>query len=80
METISLSDLETVLGGVDHGAPGSRNAQYKAMCMTPNPQTARQQYDWMLAHEIPDASEKPGVKHRVVTAIGQLCGWPTTKQ
>jgi len=45
-----------------------------------NPRTARAQYDWMRAHEIPDASEAPGVKHRVVQAIGDLCGWSGTSK
>lgn len=79
MMTISISDLTTVTGGVTHGSAGSRNAQYKEMCMTPNRDTARAQYDWMRAHEIPDASEAPGVKHRVVSAIGSLCGWSDKK-
>ncbi|HEY1817875.1 MAG TPA: hypothetical protein VGG74_36285 [Kofleriaceae bacterium] len=75
--TISTTDLTTVTGGVTQGAPGSKNAQYKEMCMTPDRATAKSQYDWMRAHEIPDASEAPGVKHRVVQAIGNLCGWST---
>ncbi|HEY1550885.1 MAG TPA: hypothetical protein VGG28_23810 [Kofleriaceae bacterium] len=72
-------DLSTVTGGVTSGGRGSRDAQYKEMCQTPDPKTARSQYDWMKAHEIPDASEAPGVKHRVVSAIGNLCGWPGAK-
>lgn len=75
MTTLSNLDLEFVLGGVTHGAPGSRNAQYKEMCTVPDAKTARAQYDWMKQHEIPDSSEAPGVKHRVVQAIGNLCGW-----
>ncbi|HEY6038008.1 MAG TPA: hypothetical protein VIV58_27195 [Kofleriaceae bacterium] len=74
--TITSIDLELVLGGVTHGGAGSRSAQYKEMCLAPDPGTARAQYDWMRAHEIPDSSEAPGVKHRVVKAIGSLCGWP----
>ena len=73
--TISSIDLANVLGGVTHGGAGSHNAQYKEMCTAPDPKTARAQYDWMVAHEIPDSSEAPGVKHRVVKAIGNLCGW-----
>jgi bacteriocin-like protein len=76
MTTISTNELATIAGGVTHGGAGSRSAQYKEMCTAPDPKTARAQYDWMRAHEIPDASEAPGVKHRVVQAIGQLCGWP----
>ncbi len=75
MTPISHRALAAVTGGVTHGSPGSRSAQYKEMCTTPDAKTARAQYDWMNAHEIPDASEAPGVKHRVVQAIGQLCGW-----
>jgi hypothetical protein len=75
MTTISIEDLATTRGGVSHGGAGSRSAQYKEMCTVPDPKTARAQYDWMRAHEIPDSSEQPGVKHRVVQAIGGLCGW-----
>ena len=71
----TITNLEAVLGGVTSGGPGSRGAQYKEMCTTPDPKRAREQYDWMKQHEIPDASEAPGVKHRVVSAIGNLCGW-----
>jgi hypothetical protein len=80
MTTISTIDLTNVSGGVTHGAAGTRNSQYNEMCLSPNPQTARTQYNWMVAHEIPDASEAPGVKHRVVQAIGNLCRWPTTNK
>jgi hypothetical protein len=75
----TITNLDTILGGVTSGGPGSRGAQYKEMCQTPDPKTARTQFDWMKAHEIPDASEAPGVKHRVVQAIGNLCGWSNTK-
>ena len=75
MTTISRDDLTNVTGGVTSGPGGSRSAQYKEMCTVPDRGTARAQYDWMRAHEIPDASEAPGVKHRVVQAIGKLCGW-----
>ena len=77
MTTISSNDLTTVTGGVTQGGPGSRTAQYTEMCLKPDRATARAQYDWMRAHEIADASEAPGVKHRVVQAIGNLCGWST---
>jgi hypothetical protein len=79
MTTISTTHLMTVTGGVTHGAAGSRQAQYTEMCTKPDRATARSQYDWMRAHEIPDASEAPGVKHRVVSAIGDLCGWSPKK-
>jgi len=75
MTTISNLDLAMVTGGVTSGGAGSRAAQYKEMCTVPDRATARKQYDWMRAHEIPDASEAPGVKHRVVDAVGKLCGW-----
>jgi hypothetical protein len=75
MITLATNDLSTVTGGVTHGGSGSRSAQFKEMCTVPDRTTARAQYDWMRSHEIPDASEAPGVKHRVVKAIGDLCGW-----
>lgn len=79
MTTISTSDLATVIGGVTHGAAGSVNAQYKEMCLAPDPKTARDQYDWMVKNKIDDSSEAPGVKHRVIQAIGNLCHWPVPK-
>jgi hypothetical protein len=75
MTTLSNHDLGTITGGVTQGAPGTQRARYKEMCTVPDAKTARAQYDWMRAHEIPDNSEAPGVKHRVVAAVGQLCGW-----
>lgn len=75
MITITTDDLVAVTGGITKAPAGTRSAQYKEMCLTPDPATARKQYDWMRAHEIPDASEAPGVKHRVVEAIGKLCNW-----
>jgi hypothetical protein len=79
MITLATIDLSTVTGGVTHGGAGSRSAQFKEMCTVPDRTTARAQYDWMKAHEIPDASEAPGVKHRVVKAVGDLCGWSGAK-
>ena len=75
MTTLSNNDLSAITGGVTHGAPGTQSERYKEMCLVPDRKTARAQYDWMRAHEIPDSSEAPGVKHRVVEAIGNLCGW-----
>jgi hypothetical protein len=75
MTTISTSDLGDVTGGVTQGPAGSRAARYREMCTVPDRATARKQYDWMRAREIPDSSEAPGVKRRVVDAIGALCGW-----
>jgi len=75
MITLESTALATVTGGVTRGPSGSRKAQYREVCRAPDPATARAQYEWMRAHEIPDSSEAPGVKHRVVDAIGKLCGW-----
>jgi hypothetical protein len=75
MTEISNRALTTITGGVTHGAPGTQSERFKEMCTVPDARTARAQYDWMRAHEIPDSSEAPGVKHRVVEAIGGLCGW-----
>lgn len=75
MTTLSLLDLTEITGGITQPPAGSRAARYKEMCTVPDRATARKQYDWMRAHQIPDASEAPGVKKRVVDAIGTLCGW-----
>ena len=76
MNTITTDDLIAVTGGITRPPAGTHNARYKEMCLTPDRKTAREQYDWLRAHQIPDASEAPGVKRRVVDAIGKLCGWP----
>jgi len=75
MITLESTALATVTGGLTQGPSGSRNAQYREVCLAPDPATARAQYEWMRGHETPDSSEVPGVKHRVVDAIGKLCGW-----
>lgn len=75
MQTLDHHELVAITGGVTQGAPGTQKLRYREMCTVPDAKTARAQYDWMRAHEIPDASEAPGVKHRVVDAVGKLCGW-----
>jgi len=76
MSTLTLRDLGSVLGGVTHGPPGSRNAQYKNLCVGKD---ARNQFDYMVEHMTPDNSEKPGFKRRVVKSVGDICGWPVPK-
>lgn len=76
MTTISPAALEAVCGGVTSGPRGSRSAQFQNLCVGKD---ARAQYDWMTKHMTPDDSEAPGVKRRVVTAIGNVCGWPVPK-
>jgi hypothetical protein len=73
MKSISSRDLTNVTGGVWSGPRGSTSAAYKSLCTGP---TARDQYNWMADHVTPNNSEAPGVKHRVVASIGQLCRWP----
>ncbi len=75
MLAISLDDLTHVTGGITKAPSGTRNQRYKEMCLTPDPATARKQYEWLKEHQIPDSSEAPGVKRRVVEGIGNLCGW-----
>jgi hypothetical protein len=70
---ITHFDLAAVTAGVTQGPAGSREAQYRNLCLGDN---AREQYDWMVAHMTPDGSEEPGVKQRVIKAIGNLCDWP----
>ena len=76
MMIFSTTDLAAVCGGVTHGPPGSRSEQYQNLCVGKD---ARLQYDWMVKHMTPDSSEAPGVKRRVVKAIGDVCGWPVPK-
>ena len=76
MMTIPTAALEAVTGGVTRGPRGSRSEQYQNLCVGKD---ARTQFDWMVKHMTPDSSEAPGVKRRVVTGIGAVCGWPVPK-
>lgn len=73
MTTIDNLTLSRVAGGARGQSPDQRRERYKNLCTGPN---ARAQYDWMGSHMVPDSSEAPGVKRRVVKSISQLCGWP----
>jgi len=73
---ITINDLSSVVGGVNHGPAGSRSAQYQNLCTQPG---SRQQFDYMVKHMVPDSSEAPGFKHRVVKSVGDVCGWPVPK-
>ena len=72
--TIETTLLEAVLGGVWSGnSREQRSERFANECRTPN---ARQHYETMLKQMVPDSSEAPGFKRRVVKSIGQQCGWP----
>jgi hypothetical protein len=74
MTTLDNITLAHVAGGAARGQSSEqRRERYKNNCTGPN---ARAQYDWMGAHMVPDSSEAPGVKRRVVKSISQQCGWP----
>ena len=73
---LTIDDLSSVSGGVNHGPQGSRSAQYQNLCTGKD---ARKQYDWMVQHVVPDGSEAPGIKHRAVKSVGDVCGWPVPK-
>jgi len=36
----------------------------------------RQQFDWMVAHMVPDTGLRPGVQRHVVAHDAQVCGFP----
>jgi hypothetical protein len=36
----------------------------------------RQQFDWMVAHMVPDSAQRPGVQRHVVAHDAQVCGFP----
>lgn len=56
-------------------SPAQIRERYPNICMAPDPQTARKQYDTMLTQMVPDSSEAPGIKRRAVQSIAQLCHW-----
>ena len=73
MKSISSLDLSSVSGCVWRGPASSTSEAKKNFCTGPK---ALDHYNWMKDHMTPDNSEAPGVKRRVVAAVGQLCGWP----
>lgn len=76
MTTISTSELASVVGGVFHGPPGSRSAQFRNLCTGKD---AKKQFDFMKSYMTPNNSEAPGFKRRVVESVGAVCGWPVPK-
>jgi hypothetical protein len=73
MTTIETTELASVHGGARGQSREQIAERYKNICKTGN---ARAQYDTMLTQMVPDTSEAPGFKRRVVKAIGELCHWP----
>jgi len=66
--------LSSVTGGVWSGNSREQLAERRQqVCQTKD---ARAQYNQMLKQMVPDASEAPGFKRRVVKSVGELCGWP----
>jgi len=77
MTTIDLDILPAVCGGYARGqSPDQLRERKRELCTTPTPARAREQYDWMLQHMVPDSSEATGIKQRAVKHIAQTCGWP----
>jgi hypothetical protein len=67
-------DLSTVTGGVWSGNSREQlRERRQQVCETKD---ARAQYNQMLKQMVPDTSEAPGFKRRVVKSVGELCGWP----
>ncbi len=80
MTTIHTSELEMIVGGVARGQSREQiRERYQNECLSPDPVTARKQYDILVKQMVPDASEAPGIKRRAVRSIGQLCHWPLPK-
>ena len=77
MTTIHTATLANILGGAQRGqSPTQLRERYQNICLAPDPQTARKQYNTMLTQMVPDSSEAPGIKRRAVQSIAQLCHWP----
>ena len=62
LEDITHAALTVVSGG-------AQSPQAQAVCN-------RQQFDWMVAHMVPDTGLKPGVQRHVVAHDAQVCGFP----
>ncbi len=60
MKPLCLTDLATITGGVTRTTAG---------CPTPD------QFNWMVAHMVPDNMSKPGIQHHVVAADARRCGY-----
>ncbi len=74
MITIETHELAAVCGGAQRGQSRDQiRERYANECLTKD---ARKQYDTMLSQMVPDSSEAPGFKRRVVKSIGELCHWP----
>jgi hypothetical protein len=43
---------------------------------TPPTMCNRAQFDWMVAHMVPDGALRPGVQRHVVAHDAQVCGFP----
>ncbi len=77
MTTIDRNLLAGVSGGFARGqSPDQLRQRKRELCGTPTPARAREQYNWMLQHMVPDTSEAPGIKQRAVKHVAQTCGWP----
>lgn len=77
MTILELDVLVGVCGGAERGQSADQLRQRRhELCATPTPARAREQYDWMLQHMVPDTSEAPGIKQRAVKHVAQTCGWP----
>jgi hypothetical protein len=67
-ETISCAALGAIRGGARTAATAP-TAQSQAVCNRP-------QFDWMVAHMVPDTGLRPGVQRHVVAHDAQVCGFP----
>jgi hypothetical protein len=64
-ETIDPAGLAAICGGAQTG-------QAPAVCN-------RQQFDWMVAHMVPDGGLRPGLQRHVVVHDAQVCGFPVPR-
>jgi len=65
LAVISIAELSTVSGG-------AMTNQARNVCN-------RQQFDWMVAHMVPDGALRPGVQRHVVVHDAQVCGFPVPR-
>jgi hypothetical protein len=70
MNTISISELEAVMGGIRGQSQEQIRERRENLCNSPSPAEARGHYDEMVKRM------GKGVWPRTIKAVGELCGWP----
>jgi hypothetical protein len=77
LATIAGDALAEIRGGEQRGqSRAQKSERYQNECLSKD---ARQHYDIMVQRMVPNSSEAPGFKRRVVESVASLCHWPAPK-